>query len=511
MVYRTFFMCVVVLSVLFLSLPASAQLNITNGANIDMTGSTGSVIIFPDATTLGTAPTGSSAPADHGGTGNTVSGTNAFVGGGASNTASGGYSTVGGGIGNTASGLVSVIGGGGYNAASANYAAVGAGENNTASATHAMVGGGEQNTASGAHATVGGGQNNDAQALYSTIGGGGPSDPMSPTTTNNRVTDDYGTIGGGGNNQAGDNAGTSIDSTYATTGGGKSNTASGTVATVGGGLLNTAAGIIATVGGGYGNMASAYSSTVSGGYINIASYTGATVSGGILNTASGDRAMVGGGQSNTAAGGYATVGGGLSNTAAGDYSFAAGRQAKIDALHDGTFLFADQTASDFNSIAANEFAVRATGGVRFVTAVDGTGATTKSITMDASGNLFTSGSVNPPSDRNVKENFDSVNPIDVLEKLVALPIETWNYKNENTSIRHMGVMSQDFAQAYGLGVDDTHISTTDAEGIALAAIQGLNQKLEAELDEKNTELAEIRAQYAALGRRLEHIEGRLSE
>ena len=48
----------------------------------------------------------------------------------------------------------------------------------------------------------------------STIGGGGTD------TVENRITDIYGTIGGGANNQAGDNNGSTADATYATVGGG---------------------------------------------------------------------------------------------------------------------------------------------------------------------------------------------------------------------------------------------------------------------------------------------------
>lgn len=36
-------------------------------------------------------------------------------------------------------------------------------------------------------------------------------------------------------------------------------------------------------------------------------------------------------------------------------------------------------------------------------------------------------------------------------------------------------MAQDFRAAFGLGEDDKHISTLEAEGVALAAIQALNQ------------------------------------
>ena len=80
--------------------------------------------------------------------------------------------------------------------------------------------------------------------------------------------------------------------------------------------------------------------------------------------------MVGGDAGNVASGSYALVPGGFSNLAAGDYSFAAGRNASVIATDPGSFLFADSNNFQFPSIAPNEFGVRATGGVRFVTAID---------------------------------------------------------------------------------------------------------------------------------------------
>jgi len=44
-------------------------------------------------------------------------------------------------------------------------------------------------------------------------------------------------------------------------------------------------------------------------------------------------------------------------------------------------------------------------------------------------------------------------------------------------VRHLGPVAQDFRAAFGLGRNDTTITTVDADGVALAAIQGLNQKL----------------------------------
>ena len=100
-----------------------------------------------------------------------------------------------------------------------------------------------------------------AGASSTTIGGGG----------SNRVEDNYGTVGGGQLNEAGDD--TDADPTTQT---------------------------YATVGGGYSNEASAQWTTIGGGRNNEASNTTATVSGGQNNVASGNRAVIAGGNENTA-------------------------------------------------------------------------------------------------------------------------------------------------------------------------------------------------------------------
>jgi hypothetical protein len=117
----------------------------------------------------------------------------------------------------------------------------------------------------------------------------------------NRVADNFGVVGGGSNNQAGDNVGTTTDRPYA------------------------------------------------------------TVAGGLNNNALGERAAIGGGSDNIASEFAATVPGGFGNYATGLYSFAAGRQAK--ASHAGSFVWADSTAVDFFSTGINQFLIRAGGGV----------------------------------------------------------------------------------------------------------------------------------------------------
>ena len=291
------------------------------------------------------------------------------------------------------------------------------------------------------------------------------------------------------------------DRSGATVGGGLGNTASGTRATVGGGWGNTASEGHATVGGGQSNTANGQFATVGGGFLNTASGTRATVGGGVDNIASGSYATIGGGVDNIASGSYATIGGGVDNTAAGNYSFVAGRRARnANANHTGVFLFADSTNANFNSIAANEFAVRASGGFRFRTATD----------LSTGCNLPAgSGTFSCTSDRATKENFAIVDQRDILQRVAALPIQTWNYQSQDASIRHIGPMTQDFYAAFGLGHDDKTISTIDLDGVALASIQGLYglvQEKDAEIAAMEAEIADLRAENAKLNDRLAAIE-----
>jgi hypothetical protein len=91
------------------------------------------------------------------------------------------------------------------------------------------------------------------------------------------------------------------------------------------------------------------------------------------------------------------------------------------------------------------------------------------------------------SDRNLKQDFAAVDAQAVLEKVAALPVRTWSYKAQPEQ-KHLGPVAQDFHAAFGLGMDDVSISTVDESGVALAAIQGLNQKL----NEKDVEIQELK-------------------
>jgi hypothetical protein len=332
------------------------------------------------------------------------------------------------------------------------------------------VSGGFSNVASGPQATVAGGNDSTASGEAAVVGGG----------YRNAAGSFYATVAGGSQNSA-------VGFGYApTVGGGRSNTANAGEATVAGGLSNVASGPQSTVGG---------------GELNVASATDATVAGGYASTASAQSATVGGGQYNVAGGWLATVPGGYMNEAQGMYSFAAGRQAH--ALHPGCFVWADSNGYDFATTATNQFLARATGGVQFVSAINiFTGAPTAGVMLAPGGGGWLA-----LSDRNAKENFVAVDGVDVLNKLAAMPVETWNMKSQSAVIRHIGPMAQDFYAAFGVGEDNRHINTVDADGVALAAIQGLYQLL---LD-KAAELGAMKAGHDSQGQQLDTLQTKVAE
>ena len=327
---------------------------------------------------------------------------------------------------------------------------------------------------------VAGAQWDDANiGTNSTVGGG----------LNNTASSGGGTVAGGQGNFA------QIGS-HATVGGGLDNVANNSQSTIAGGRANGATGVESFVGGGASNTAGGGANTiVGGGFNNVASGVKSAIVGGANNTASGVQAAVGGGETNAASGQYATIAGGNNNTAAGDYSFAAGRRAKAN--HNGAFVWGDQSDFDFASTAANEFSARSTGGVRFVTAIDGSGNATAGVTVAAGG-----GSWSSISDRHMKENFSAVNGGEVLAKVAAMPIETWNYKSQQDQIRHIGPMAQDFHAAFGVGEDQRRITAVDADGVALAAIQGLYEMMQ----QQQAQIAALQQENAALSARLGALE-----
>ena len=283
---------------------------------------------------------------------------------GTGHTLTGTLATIGGGSNNTASAVGDAVGGGWWNQAQGGYSVVGGGEANTASGYHAAVLGGWQNKATNDYATVAGGAWNYAGGAGAFVGGGGW-DGL--TVAGNVASGDASTVGGGLDNFIGTNG------AWATIGGGRRNTIKEftDMSTIAGGGDNLiwADADGSTIGGGWNNQIEALSSysTIAGGSLNHirSNVLNATMGGGYANYIQdrSDFATIGGGHGNSIwpDSVYATIPGGRLNYAAGAYSFAAGRRAK--AMQDGAFVWADSTDTNFASTGANQFLIRANGGV----------------------------------------------------------------------------------------------------------------------------------------------------
>ena len=234
----------------------------------------------------------------------------------------------------------------------------------------------------------------------------------------------------------------------------------------------------------------------------------------------GDNAIVVG--KNSVAANTGTVALGEGHTATGANSVALGYGASTSTINGsprtGTFVFSDRSVpltytfnssspdieSQFHPTVTNSFNVRAVNGSFFYTNTAlSTGfifnSTTATMTLtnsklsmksDGSTELTSNsggtagvslpaggGSWNNLSDRNMKTNFTPVNTREILRGVLELPISTWNYKTQNSSIRHIGPMAQDFFATFKVGEGDKTIATIDPDGVALAAIQGLNEEL----------------------------------
>ncbi len=439
--------------------------------------------------------------------------------------ASGGPNLVAGSPGNSiAAGVVgSVIAGGGatdynegsfVNTVAANFSTIGGGGNNTiqlnssdsflggglgniiqSSASFCFLGGGESNSIEGGseETFLGGGSFNSigTNSSEAFLGGGFYNSIETNATDSVLAGGEYNSIGGGAYQSAlcGGSDNSIAQNAYgAFLGAGQNNlieadtTLGGWNCFIGSGYLNSIfAAHNSFIGGGWNNtiQSNAYGSVISGG------------SGSIVQS-NAYFSFVGGGSANTVLsnGNYSTIPGGVDNTAA-DFAFAAGYFA--EATNTGSFVWSDGTGTPTGSLVANSVTMRASGGFQFLTST-GTGGA--SLAPGA-----TSWAV--ISDKNVKKNFAPVDGAAVLEKLATIPVQTWNYKWEKDGdTPNIGPMAQEFKAAFYPGRDDKSITTLEFDGVELAAIKGLNEKLE----EKEAQIQRQTARITDLEARLEKLE-----
>ncbi len=301
---------------------------------------------------------------------------------------------------------------------------------------------------------------------WNTVASGGLSTALGSGTTasgGNSTALGTDTIANGGNSTAMGRAttasgGSSTAMGFGSTAGGPSSTAMGE-GTTASGSTSTAMGARTT--------ASGVNSTAMG---NLTTASGeASTAIGSVTTASGRYSNAMGFQTTVTGDNSTAIGTSLS--AAGGASLVVGVRAATTPTGNGSFVYGDQSTGQSGSVVtantANQFLVRASGGVTFYT----------NNTLTAGAKLDPGGSGwSIVSDVRLKEHFRNVADDDVLGAIARMPVRTWSYKAQDASIRHIGPTAQDFHAAFGLGESDVRINTIDADGVALAAVKALEAR-----------------------------------
>lgn len=178
---------------------------------------------------------------------------------------------------------------------------------------------------------------------------------------------------------------------------------------------------------------------------------------------------------------------GYHSLASGEYSTALGYFGSTNGKT-GAFVYADaSTQTPVAALTDNHFVARAgrfwLGNDNNVTATVGRLIETSTGAYLSSGGTWTNS-----SDSAKKTGFRDVDGETILARLATVPVRTWTYRSEDSTVRHMGPTAQDFRTAFALGDGEKAIATVDADGVSLAAIQALTKRTDA-LSRENAALA----------------------
>ncbi len=320
------------------------------------------------------------------------------------------------------------------------------GSNNSNAGNNAFVIG-TDNSAAGNSSAIGGGERDTAQAVYSGISSG------------------YSNIAGSG-----------ITDTGAYVGGGYNNAALGRYSSIAGGRANSAQGLYSAVAGGFNNRAVGWHSTVAGGADNRTNAQNSAILGGEYHDNTGEWSSVLGGTQDTL-------------TANADYSVAFGAQVYLNNAYRAGF---------FDGAWSGNFGINRDdrdGGINFPLHIgtnifNGNGA-----------HLTGGGTWTNSSSRKFKDHFQALEGKELLSKIAATPIESWQYKGG--SEKHIGPVAEDFVAAFDVGTtredgnrDNEYLAPSDVAGVALLGVQELlkqNEELRQLVEELQKEVEKLKA------------------
>jgi hypothetical protein len=225
---------------------------------------------------------------------------------------------------------------------------------------------------------------------------------------------------------------------------------------------------------------------------------------GRLNTASGTNSVAIGssciasgnsstsiGSLNNASGNYSVAIGRL-NTSGSPNSMALGNGAKIGTEKNGSFVWRSSLSTDeateHGKAGSAHFICGSAAGSEFRLSFGSVSTDVNVSVSPTTGYAWAVG-----SDINLKENLVEHNYSDTLDRIMDMPIYTYNFKSVASGIKSIGPVAQDFNRLFPSEKDPLSIVDRDMCGVALAGIRGMNEKLNAALDRISTLETELAA------------------
>lgn len=125
------------------------------------------------------------------------------------------------------------------------------------------------------------------------------------------------------------------------------------------------------------------------------------------------------------------------------------------------------------------------------------------------------------------DDADRVDPEEILDRLRVLQVHAWREvageptaREGGTASERLGPAAEDFHELFEVGTDADHIAAGDADGVAIAAIQGLADRLDErearierqarQIDRQQERLDEQRADLETLREQVESLRATLA-
>lgn len=147
--------------------------------------------------------------------------------------------------------------------------------------------------------------------------------------------------------------------------------------------------------------------------------------------------------------------------------------------------------------------------ILFSTTANGTDSLLTRMVITDDGDIeVPAGNLVHASSRTLKRDIAPVDPDQILDRVLSLPLASWRYDRDTAAGLHLGPMAEDFYAVFGLGSDERTIAASDVSGVALAAIQGLKAEHDRKLAQKQSEITSLRSEVATLRARITALEER---